>query len=134
MSGEPLFKCVIPGRARILKNGKSIKKNFVTGKRFIGKSDRYARWEVFAKIFIYRSKPPAKPINFPVILKLTLYLKNHQHEPDLSNAYQGVEDILQKCGVIVNDRLIGGHDGSRKIIDPNEPERVVVELFTMSEG
>ena len=129
---ETLFKCVIPGRARIQKNSHRVRTNFQTGKKYIGKGDRFIRWADFARVFIYRAKPPEKPIDFYVNMKATFYLKNKQHEPDLSNAYQGIEDLLQKTGVIKNDKLIGGHDGSRKIFDPNEPERVVIELSRLT--
>ena len=33
--------------------------------------------------------------------------------PDLSNLYQGPEDALQHAGILANDNLIKGHDGSR---------------------
>lgn len=35
--------------------------------------------------------------------------------PDLSNLYQMPEDLLQYAGVIEDDRLIAGHDGSRRV-------------------
>lgn len=129
---EILFRCIIPGRVRILKNSKQLFKNRLTGKLFPAKSDRYKKWAVFAGLFVYRSRP-AKPIDFPVNVKMIFYFKDHQHEADLSNCYQGVEDILQNEGVLTNDRLIYSHDGSRKVFGSG-PERVeiIVTRFRLS--
>lgn len=130
MSEKPFFSCKIPGRARILKNGKKICFNRKTGARFIATSDRFTSWAAFAKVFIDRARS-SETFDGHVHLKVLFYLKNHQHEPDLSNALQGIEDLLQKCGVIKNDKLIVSLDGSRKIFDPECTERVEIEVFTV---
>jgi Holliday junction resolvase RusA-like endonuclease len=62
----------------------------------------------------------------PVNLKAQFYFGNRKNEPDLSNLYQGIEDVLQKAGVIQNDKQIVSHDGSRKIF--GESARVEIEL------
>jgi len=48
--------------------------------------------------------------------------------PDLSNLYQLGEDALEKSGILENDRLISGHDGSRRFHDKENP-RTEIELF-----
>lgn len=121
-----LFNCTLKGRTRILKNSKKLIK---VGKRRIPiPSDQYKRWALFASIFIAKAKTNKTPIDHPVNLKCVFYLKNHQHEADLSNMYQGIEDILEDCGVLKDDKLIHSHDGSRKIFDPNEPERIEITV------
>lgn len=126
-----LFECTLKGRTRILKNSKKIIK---VGKRRIPvHSDQYKRWAIFAAIFITKAKTNKTPIDKPVNLKCLFYLKNHQHEADLSNMYQGIEDILEECGVLENDKLIHSHDGSRKIFDPNEEERVEITLSLLKD-
>ena len=127
---EILFQVIIPGRARILKNSKQLFKNPRNGKLFPSKSERYKRWAIFAGMFVFRARP-AKPITVPVNVKMLFYFKDHQHEADLSNLYQGIEDILQTEGVLQNDRLIYSHDGSRKVFDSG-PERVEVFITRAS--
>lgn len=126
-SSGVLFSCRIPGRPRIQKNGARIARNALTGRRFITKSERFDRWALYAWSFLVRAKTHST-ITVPVNMTMRIYLKNHQHEMDLSNAYQGVEDLLQKTEVLKNDKLIYSHDGSRKIFAPDEPERVEIEL------
>ena len=119
-----LFECVIPGRPGILKNSKKI--IVVRGRRIPVPSDRYNLWEKVASLYVYRLRP-VTVIDFPVNLQAVFYFKNHAHEPDLSNSYQGIEDILAKQGVLKNDKLIYSHDGSRKVF--GEPvERIEIKV------
>ena len=103
------------GRPGIKKNSRV---NFVrAGKQMSIPSKRYQDFEKELKTVVVLSMIDAgfkEPINVPVNFKLVLHLKNHQHEPDLSNSYQGIEDCLEDCGVLVNDKLIYSHDGSLK--------------------
>jgi Holliday junction resolvase RusA-like endonuclease len=124
-----LFKITIPGRPRILKNSKKIGRNRFSGKIYVGKSDRYERWAFHMKTFFYRSYK-GEAIDFPINIAFKFYFKDHAHEPDLSNAYQGLEDLLQLSGVIKNDKLIYSHDGSRKIFgDKNERIEITITRF-----
>lgn len=59
-------------------------------------------------------------------MKAIFYFKDHQSEPDLSALYEGIQDVLEKEGIIKNDRLIFGHDGSTKIF--NEEPRIEIAL------
>lgn len=70
--------------------------------------------------------PLVFPIKEPINLCARFYFENHQHEADLSNLYGGIEDMLQECGVIEDDRLIVSHDGSRKIF--GEEPRCEIEI------
>ena len=89
-------------------------------------SEVYKRWEIFAAMFIRRAKTSAT-IDFPISVSMIFYFKDHAHEADLSNLYQGVEDILQKEDVISNDKLIYSHDGSRKVFG-DKNERVEIKI------
>jgi Holliday junction resolvase RusA-like endonuclease len=129
MNEEILFQVVIPGRARILKNSKKLVRPRGSRRMIPVSSDRYKRWELFAQMFIARAFR-GKSIDFPVNVEMKFFFKDHQHEPDLSNLYQGVEDILQKCGVLVNDKFIYSHDGSAKVFgDGAERVEVTVKKF-----
>lgn len=122
---EILFRVTIPGRAGILKNGKKLCRNRATGKMFMRSSDRYEAWSKMAYLHIKQARIPST-INFPVNMAAKFYFKDKQSEADLSNLYQGVEDLLEDAGVLANDRLIVSHDGSGKFF--GEEPRVEVEL------
>lgn len=57
------------------------------------------------------------PLKGPLCLTCRFHYKNHQHEQDLSNALQGIEDILEELEIIENDSQIYSLDGSRKLFD-----------------
>lgn len=109
-----LFQCVIPGRPGILKNSKKVCRNPKSGAVFLKASDRYAIWEKMAYMHILKSSKQTQ-FDFPVNLACQFYFVNHQYEPDTSNAIQGIEDLLQKAKVILDDKLIYSLDGTRKI-------------------
>lgn len=121
-----LFKCKINGRARAKKNGKRILQNRKTGKRFIGSSEEYQRWAIFAGLFIRRSATEPT-IDYPVNLKLVCHYVNHAHEQDLENIISSVSDVLEDNGVIKNDKLFYSYDGSRKIFGA-EKDFIEIEI------
>ena len=90
-------------------------------------SDRYKQWEIYASMFIGKAKAGKPVIDFPINLCVKFYFNDHQHEPDLSNLYQGLEDVLQKMNVIKNDKLIYSHDGSKKLFDDTK-ERIEITI------
>lgn len=45
-------------------------------------------------------------IDFPIEVHFKFYFANRQGEADLSNMLSGPEDLMQRLGVITNDRLI----------------------------
>ena len=111
-------KLILPGRPVILKNSKQIALNRKTGKPFVRSNDRVDVYKKSA-VMILRSQWRGRPaITEPVSMKLTIKLaSSHDNEniPDLSNLLQAPEDLLQAAGVILNDRLIENHDGSRRV-------------------
>lgn len=50
---------------------------------------------------------------------------------DLANYINAIADALEEAGVVENDRLIVGHDGSRPMVDRERP-RVEVVLTVMA--
>lgn len=99
-----------------------------TCKPFIGKNERAANAEHFATMILkdQKNKLGIKTIDYPVNVKFSFYLPTRRL-PDLSNLYQLPEDALEKAGILANDKLIGGHDGSRRYYDPANP-RTVIEI------
>jgi Holliday junction resolvase RusA-like endonuclease len=111
-----LFKARLEGRIGIKKNGKQI--SVRGGRVFVRTSENYKNWHSYASVIMLQQKNFSQfpmPIKEPINLSCKFHFPNHQGEPDLSNLYQGIEDILQEIGVIENDKLIYSHDGSRKI-------------------
>jgi len=106
----------------VLKNSKSVApiRSKTTGKMafipFMSKKAR--RFMTAAKKQLEAQEMPSEPISCPVVMKCLLFgpwEPDSESVPDLSNLYQAVEDILEDTGVLKNDRLICGHDGSRRI-------------------
>lgn len=99
-----LFEVKIPGRVRIKKNGR----------RHIGKgknipSALYVVWEKNSAIDVLRAIPAYRknlPIKEPCRAEFEFHFKNFQNEADTSNCVEGPQDLLQKVGVIENDKLI----------------------------
>ena len=56
---------------------------------------------------------PFEPITEPVLVEFHFFIKGFR-EIDLSNLYQGPEDALEAAGILHNDKVIAGHDGSRR--------------------
>lgn len=50
---------------------------------------------------------------------------------DLGNFLAAICDALERAGIVANDRLIGGFDGSRLLIDRERP-RVEIELTALT--
>jgi hypothetical protein len=74
-----------------------------------------------------------EPIIDLVSIKLTFYGAWHRRSeniPDLSNLYEMPQDLLQEAGVLLNDRQIESHDGSRRVClcDLACPEKEVYKV------
>lgn len=63
-----------------------------------------------------------KDIDFPIILKCHFYVPDKRRR-DLSNMYEGCQDILVEAGIIKDDcySIVIGHDGSRVFQDKENP-------------
>jgi Holliday junction resolvase RusA-like endonuclease len=119
-----LFQVTIPGRAYVKKNGASMVGNGKFKKLIY--TPQYQAWEKTA-ILQVRQKRIQSTISFPINLKVIFYFDNRMAEADLSALYEGIQDVLQSEGVIANDRLIVGHNGSTKVFGEGEP-RMEVEI------
>lgn len=118
---EILFACTIPGRPYVKKNNQRA----VGSGRFkrILYSHNFVAWESRARAVVSRERHnwPRLPIDFEVNLACVFGFENRQAEADTSALYEGPQDVLEKMGVIVNDKLIVSHDGSRKVFGVDRP-------------
>lgn len=125
--GKLIFECVLPGRVGIKKNSTQRKWSFKHRRTLTIASDKYMAWEQRAVLHLKHAWAGRPKYDKQVIAQFTFHFANRHSLPDLSNAYQGPEDALQKAGVLLNDKLIAGHDGSR--IKVGGTPHVVVRVF-----
>lgn len=114
---------VLPGKPETKKTSNQIAFNRKTGRRFILPSKAYLAWEkkcCWLLTLLWRHAP----IDYPMHVKARFY---RDLRPDLDNLKHGVADVLQKAGVIKNDRLIKSWDGSRLI--KSKETRVEVSIY-----
>ncbi len=127
---NPLFECVIPGRPMVKKNNQKVvtirrgRRSFKTKVN----TPQYQEWENEAAKTVRRARHQVNgPIECHIHARFIFYFENRQSEADLSNLYEGIQDILKKEGVIADDVLIESHDGSRKRF--YQKPRLEVALF-----
>ena len=76
------------------------------------------------KLIVEKLKSRVDMIKTPVIAEFTFYFPEtiyftkagprSKKLPDASNLYELPQDCLQKVGILENDTLVDGHDGSRR--------------------
>lgn len=137
---EVLYQAVIPLNPRTKKNHQEImfkasaKNGFYkktkyglkyVGIPFIAQNERYKQYENDAGWFLKRI---SKPISEPVNVKCIFYRKDYVR-CDLTNLLEAIDDILVKYKILADDnfKIIVSHDGSRVLIDKNNP-RTEIEI------
>lgn len=135
-----LYQATIPLNPRTKKNGQEImfnsklKNGFFkktayglkyVGVPFVSQNDRYKQYEIDSGWFL---KKIPQPINEPVTVKCTFYRKDNIR-CDLTNLLEAIDDILVKYKILADDNfnVIASHDGSRVLIDKNNP-RTEIEI------
>ena len=73
-------------------------------------------------------EPLDKPIDYPVQVKCTYYMKA-KRRVDLTNLLEATDDILVKYKILKDDNrnIIASHDGSRVYYDKENP-RTIIEI------
>ena len=112
------------------KNSQRILINRKTGRPFIAPSKQYEQYEKDAAYFI---KPLG--IDYPVNIKCLFYMPS-KRSVDLTNLLEGIDDVLVRCGCIVDDnyKIVTGHDGSRIRLDRENPRtEVIIERMNVEQ-
>lgn len=94
-------------------------------------SKQYLQYEKDCAWFL---KPkPIKPIDFPVNICCTFYMKTKRRVDGL-NLLAAIDDILVKHGILEDDsrEFVAGHDGSRVYYDKTSP-RVEIVITTVDD-
>lgn len=121
----------LPGRPITKKNHQQIRINRRTGRRFIAQSEFYQNYETECLWYLksYRGPKFTKPVR----LVCRYWLPNWSNWPDLVGLIQATQDILQKAGIIFDDRHVLSLDGSRIMgVDRDNP-RVEIEIEGVEE-
>lgn len=129
---ELVYKTTLFGRPITKKNHQEIRsiKAKDGGRRpSIGQSKKYIQYESDC---IWQMRKPRKPIEGRLWVVCRYWMPTAA-EPDLTNLLAASHDILEKAGVIKNDKLIKSVDKSRvKGKDAKNP-RVEIEIYLMGE-
>lgn len=120
------FSFVIQGEERSLKNSRIITRS---GNRpRLIKSSAYRSWER-AAILQLNTQWHEEPLEGPLWISVISYFSTRRML-DLDNMLAGAFDVLERAGIIENDRQVESVDGSRKALDRENP-RVEIEIQEM---
>ena len=118
----------IPLNPRTKKNSQQILINKKTGRPFVAQSQIYKQYEIDAGYFLHGK---GLNIDYPVNVKCVFYRKD-KRRCDLANLLNAIDDILVKYKVLKDDNfnIIVSHDGSKVLIDKDNP-RTYVEITAL---
>ncbi|TXH08894.1 MAG: RusA family crossover junction endodeoxyribonuclease [Spirochaetes bacterium] len=124
---KPVFECVIPGQPVVKKNNQKVV--WRNGKPMKINTPAFRLWHANAIKELHLWSRPSVPIDYPVIMQVEFYMRSRRRV-DISNLYEGIQDVLSEMNVIMDDSciVIIGHDGSRVYFDPDNP-RMRVKLM-----
>ena len=121
-----MLKLTLHGRP-ITKKNSQIPIRTKTGKFFIIQSKQYRAYEKDCLEQI-REQWVLKPTLMSNLSVQALYYMPDRRRPDLLNLLQATADIIEKAGVIGNDRDIVSFDGSRIMEVDKENPRVEIYI------
>lgn len=100
-------------------------------KPFILPSEKYKEYESMALWYIPKR---GVPIDFPVNVRCIFYMPTNR-QCDLTNHLESIDDVMVKAGLLKDDnyKILASHDGSRVMVDKNNP-RTEVEITRIKEG
>lgn len=132
VSGVSEFRFVIRGRPITKKNHQRIVVNRRTGKPMVIPSKPYKEYEQAALWQLKTQRIPT--ITEAVNVCARYWMPDRRSRPDLLGLKQATADILEAAGIVENDRLIAGWDGSRIMgIDRDNPRaEIIVTLMEVS--
>jgi Holliday junction resolvase RusA-like endonuclease len=120
-----MISIILPGRPITKKNHERICVNSKTGKHFIRQSEQYEQYETDC-LWRIKAQYRGPVLTEPISLKCLYWLPNRKGWPDLAGLIQATQDILQKAGVIENDKQVVSLDGSRIMgVDKDYPRTEV---------
>lgn len=101
------------------------------GRPYVAQSAPYVSWEASALAQLRAQLgPPSPATDVPVSLRATFY--RERRTGDLGNFLKSLCDVVERAGIVENDRLIVSFDGSRLAHDKARP-RVEFEVSVFSD-
>lgn len=96
------------------------------GRTFAVYSGQYKGWLNNAMDELALQPRPDQPIDYPVILVCKFFMQTLRIV-DLSALYEGIQDTLVKMEILSDDNfnIVAGHDGSRVLLDRQNPRTEV---------
>ena len=101
-----------------------------TGMVRVFPSAQFRKWQ--EECASYVSTKPELNLALSKPLGMCALVYRDRASGDFVGYMQGISDVLQHVGIVLNDRYIVHHDGSRLRRDPNNP-RVEITLTILSE-
>lgn len=119
---------VILGKPPVKKNSQRIVVNKTTNARFIMPGSKYKKWHAHA-VTQLKAQWRDEPHSGFVHVRAHFFLPDLRRV-DLSNLLEAPADALEEAGVLENDYWISSWDGSRRLLDRNNPR---IELTVITE-
>jgi Holliday junction resolvase RusA-like endonuclease len=127
-SGQFCYRFTLPNAPRTKKNhGKVVQRG---ARKFHVPSDAFMEWQDGCVAHVMKNKALKLELAKPV--RCTALFYRDRLTGDASGFYEGLGDVLQKTGVIVDDVLIDDWDGSRRLKDKDNP-RTIVTLTVLND-
>jgi Holliday junction resolvase RusA-like endonuclease len=128
-----MLKIEIPGTPRTKKNSQIM----VKGRNLILPSKAFSEYQKFC---IGTKTKPGWLMQWgnicytvPVQVTCFYWFPDNRSKPDLVGLLQATSDILEKAGILENDRLIASYDGSRIMGIDKEHPRAEITITEMDD-
>lgn len=122
---------VILGAPPVKKNRMQIVTNPKIARPFLVPNQKYKKWRSHA-VQQLKSEWRDVPLSDFLHVRALFFLPNARRV-DLSNLLEAPADALEEAGVIENDYFISSWDGSRRMLDRNNP-RIELTVRTGQPG
>jgi len=130
----PILELMIPGRC-ITKKSSQVFITTPKGKKFLIPKKAYREYEKNSIIELQSQLPYRfETIKEKIQVKALFWMPNHRGYPDLLGVLESIGDILEKTGIIKNDRNIISWDGSRIMGINKEDPRTEITLEVINNG
>jgi len=128
------MRFLIEGAPRTKKNHQRIIR--VKGRPVIAQAHTADAWEQTAILQLRAQRPKGMGGGMPTFMtdvNARVLVYRDRAVGDLGNYLAAVCDALERAQVVENDRLIGGFDGSRLLVDRARP-RVEIDLTPLTDA
>lgn len=126
---QPIWRAEIAGAPRTKKTSQRLIR--AGGRYRVIPSKQHEVWFRGAMLQAKAARSHVCPIDYPVACRAAIY--RDRAVGDLLNFLQALADLLERAGIVTNDRLIVDWSGSVLLKDAGAP-RILVELREANDG